>query len=381
MGTMQAAYTDFSYLGEITESIVRKEALIGVSMTGMMDTPDIAFDPDVLMRGADIVKQVNMQISQIIGINQAARTTCVKPAGSTSCILNTSSGIHPQHAKRYFRRVQANKLEETLQFFKKHNPLAVTESVWSSNKTDSVVTFLCKAKPDSLLKEDVSAIDLLKRVKLVQKYWVTQGRNQHLCVKPWLNHNVSNTITIKPDEWDNVAEYIYNNRYSFAGISMLSSSGDMEYQQAPFQAVHDHETICKLYGAGALFSSGLIIHAHNAFGGSLYNACSTFLGTGEKLDMPTFDTDDINNSFVTHNIIYKKIIWIAQAKKFTNRHFFGDKLKMTHCLKSVDAWHTWCELKRSYKDVPWVKFTENNDNTKHTDTVACSGNSCDVVRF
>ncbi|GAH08586.1 unnamed protein product, partial [marine sediment metagenome] len=100
LGTFQAAYTDFGYLGKITQGIVEKEALIGVSMTGMMDTPKIAFNPDILREGARIVKETNKRIAEIIGINQAARTTCVKPAGSTSCILNTSSGIHPCHAKR-----------------------------------------------------------------------------------------------------------------------------------------------------------------------------------------------------------------------------------------------------------------------------------------
>lgn len=381
IGTLQAAYTDFPYLGKVTESIVREEALIGVSMTGMMETPKIAFSPEILAHGAKIVRETNKRIAALIGINQSARTTCVKPAGSTSCILSTSSGIHPHHGKRYFRRVQANKMEGPLNHFRKYNPQAVEESVWSANKTDDVVTFLCKANSGSLIKEKVSALNLLEKVKLVQKYWVTEGRNKELCVQPWLNHNVSNTITINPDEWEDVTKFIYKNRNYFAGISMLSSSGDMIYQQAPFQAVYTHEEIAQKYGAGSVFASGLIVHAHNAFDGNLFQACSCFLGQGEKLEMPEFNMDNIKSSFVDTDVTYKKIRWVAQAQKFTQRHFQNDKLKMTHCLKSVDAWKKWCDLKRTYKPVIWEDFYEKKDNTKHTEVVACSGNSCEVVRF
>lgn len=381
LGTFQAAYTTFPYLGKITEYLVARESLLGVSMTGMMDTPEIAFNPSILEQGAKIVKETNEYVANIIGINKASRTTCVKPAGSSSCILGTSSGIHPHHAKRYFRRVQVNKLETPLKFFKKYNNNAVTESVWSSNKTDDVITFLCKAKDGAIIKKDLTAIDLLEKVKLVQQHWVTNGRNIELCVEPWLNHNVSNTITIKEDEWEKVADYIYNNRKYFAGISMLSSSGDMIYDQAPFQEVLDHEEISKTYGAGALFASGLIVHAHQAFDNNLYNACSCFLGYGEKLELPKFDISKTSESFIEYDKIYKKIRWIAQANKFTERHFNGDKTKMTYCLKAVDAWKTWCDLKRTYQSVPWEKFYESNDNTKPSDFVACSGDKCEIIKF
>lgn len=380
LGTFQAAYTDFGYLGKVTQSIVEREALIGVSMTGMADSPLIAFDPVILAKGANMVKETNKYVANLIGINQAARTTCVKPAGSTSCILGTSSGIHPCHATRYFRRVQSNTTEEPLKFFKEHNPHAVQKSVWSSGGTDEVITFLCKSKPGAITKTDVSAIELLQKVKLVQTNWVTEGRNIELCTAPWLNHNVSNTITMKDDEWGPATQYIYENREYFAGISMLGDTGDMTYQQAPFQSVYTHEEISKMYGAGSVFASGLIVHAHASFNGNLYNACAVLLGYGEKLEMTDFD---VNNSvsFVESDKTYKKIRWVAQAKKFALRHFNNDILKMTYCLKSVDAWKTWCDLKRTYKHVPWEEFYEEVDNTKPTEYVACSGNSCEVIRF
>lgn len=380
LGTFQAAYTDFGYLGKVTQDIVEREALIGVSMTGMMEIPELSFSPEILSKGARIVKETNAYIADIIGINHAARTTCVKPAGSTSCILGTSSGIHPCHSKRYFRRVQSNNTEETLAFFKTYNKQSVEKSVWSAGGTDDVITFLCKSKGDALTKEDVSAIDLLEKVKLVQTYWVTEGRNVDKCMQPWLNHNVSNTITIKPNEWVEASKYIYENREYFAGISMLGDTGDTTYQQAPFQAVYSNEEIAVKYGAGSIFASGLIVHAHLSFSGNLYSACACLLGYGEKLEMPSFD---VNNSvsFTESDEIYKKIRWVAQAKKFALRHFENDLEKMSNCLKAVDAWKTWCDLKRTYKHVPWEEFLEDNDNTTRKDYVACSGGACELIRF
>ena len=97
--------------------------------------------------------------------------------------------------------------------------------------------------------------------------------------------------------------------------------------------------------------------------------------------MPKFDTNSISQSFVEYDKIYRKIRWIAQADKFTDRHFDGDKTKMTYCLKAVDAWKKWCDLKRTYQDVIWEDFYEEHDNTKHTDYIACSGNSCEKITF
>ena len=193
LGSIQASYTSFPYLGSVTEYIVRREALIGVSMTGMMDSPDVAFDAEIQQEGARIVKETNARIAKMIGINAAARTTCVKPAGSTSCILGSSSGIHPHHSKRYFRRVQANSLETPLQFFKLYNPKAVDKSVWDSNGKTEVITFLCEVPDSAKTKVQIGAIELLEHVKLTQQNWVNYGTNEHLNVKPWLRHNVSNT--------------------------------------------------------------------------------------------------------------------------------------------------------------------------------------------
>ena len=127
------------------------EALLGCSMTGMMDNPGIAFDVGLQREMAALILKVNAEVAAKIGINPAARATCVKPAGTTSCILGTASGIHAHHAKRYFRRVQANKAEIPFQFFKGHNPRAVEDSVWNPNGTDAVITFCIEVPEDCLL--------------------------------------------------------------------------------------------------------------------------------------------------------------------------------------------------------------------------------------
>ena len=219
----------------LQKKIVEEEALLGVSMTGMMDMPNISFNKNILQNGAKVVNKWNKIVAKLININPAARTTCIKPAGTTSCIFGTASGIHPRHSKRYFRRVQANKEENTLKFFAEKNSIAVEESVWSSNKTDDVITFLCKSSPDALTKKDIGAVELLKRVKLVQENWVVPGsvgsRKKFLC------HNVSNTINVPDGKWKEVAKFIYENRPFFTGISLLPATGDKDYHQAPFQEV------------------------------------------------------------------------------------------------------------------------------------------------
>lgn len=410
IGTMQAAYTDFPYLGEITEAITRKEALLGCSITGMMDSPDILFDPEIQRRGAEIIKETNRKIAEIIGINQSARTTCVKPAGSTSCILGTASGIHPHHAKRYFRRVQANKLEFPLQEFEKHNPLAVETSVWSNNNTDKVITFICEVPSGSIIKNQISAITLLERVKLTQQNWVTYGTNTELCSRPHLRHNVSNTIIALPEEWDELTEYIYENREWFAGISLLPASGDKDYPQAPFCSVPSLAEYTKKYGEGGLFASGLIVDGLKAFKGNLWEACDSALGMGKPIEVieePKQPTEpklhnvqtnltpyteahtkylnELLDYIVTYNK-YKesadKLDWIRRAKQFSERYFEGDIRLMTYCLKDCHNIKLWNDLTRTYKDIDWSTVVEEEEYTVDVNTLgaqACAGGACEIV--
>ncbi len=236
IGTLQAGYTTFPYLGETTEKLCRREALLGVSITGMMDSPAVTLDPIMQQKMAQYTIEVNREISLKIGTEPGARLTCVKPAGSTSLLLGTASGIHPRHARRYFRRVQANKTDPVYKFFNTQNPHMCNESVWSANKTDDVITFCVEAPEEAIIRSEMSAIDLLKHVHSTQQNWVIPGTARPE-TNPGLYHNVSNTLTVRDGEWDDVAEYIWGNRSDFTGISMLAASGDKAYAQAPHEEV------------------------------------------------------------------------------------------------------------------------------------------------
>ena len=236
IGTCQAGYTDFPFLGETTEKLCQREALLGVSITGMMDSPSIALNPEIQQRMAKYAIEVNREISLKISIEPAARLTCVKPAGSTSLLLGTASGIHPRHARRYFRRIQANKTDPVYRFFNEHNPHMCEASVWSANKTDDVISFCVEAPEEAILRSEMSAMDLLRHVHSTQQNWVVPGTARPE-MNPGLYHNVSNTLTVREEEWDEVADYIWEHRADFTGISMLAASGDKIYQQAPHEEV------------------------------------------------------------------------------------------------------------------------------------------------
>lgn len=408
LGTLQAAYTDFPYLGKDTEEIVRDEALLGVSITGMMDSPDIIFNPDYQKEAAKEVLRVNEIISKLIGINPCARATCVKPAGSTSCILGTSSGIHAHHAKRYIRIVQANHLEFPLKHFASINPLAVEKSVWSNNGTDYVIRFLCEVPQGSVVKNQMRAIDLLDHVKLTQQNWVEYGTRPDRCSAEYLRHNVSNTITVKENEWDEVENYIYNNRQWFAGISLLPFSGDKDYPQAPFTAIYTPKEIVEMYGNASVFASGLIVDGLKAFEDNLWKACSCALGTGEKLpdiSEPVKPQEPVKNGYSDKAYIKKlkeytinlyaylddsekyeineeKKDWIRRANQFADRYFDGDLRKMTYCLKDAYNWKIWCDLSREYKDIDWSEVVEEVEYVVAADTTAgasCSGGACEII--
>jgi len=193
IGTLQAGYTDFTYIGSETKEITEREALIGVSVTGMMDNPAILYDPEIQKEGALEVIRKNREIADAIGIRYSARSTCVKPEGTSSCVLEAGSGAHPHHARLYLRRVQANKLEFPAQYCAKINPLSVEDSVWSNNKTDVVISFCCEVPAGVIVKNQLSAKDFLDKVKLTQENWVACGKTEELCVNKSTSHNVSNT--------------------------------------------------------------------------------------------------------------------------------------------------------------------------------------------
>jgi len=243
LGTLQAAYTNIAYLGAVTRVINERESLLGVSICGILERPSVLLDPATLERGAQVCLDTNAAIAAHLGIAPAARLTCVKPEGTASLVLGAASGIHPHHATHYFRRVQASRSEPLYQWFQQHNPHMTESSVWDPETTD-VITFPVSAREDAILRDDVNALQFLDAVRLVQQHWVCAGR-RHDAFNPGLHHNVSNTVTVRDDEWDAVQQFIWENREYFAGISLLRETGDKVYAQAPREAVTTDADIIK----------------------------------------------------------------------------------------------------------------------------------------
>lgn len=366
LGTLQVGYTNFAYVSPETKEITEREALLGVSITGWMNNPDVLFDPTIMQFGAETVKQVNKEVAALLGVNQAARTTAVKPSGNASVILGTASGIHGEHSPLYFRNVQMSAQDEVTQVIMETNPKMVEKSVWGSDGELIVVSFPVESKEGSIYKNDLLGVNQLEYVKIAQQNWIEYGTNLELCVDPNLRHNVSNTITV--DNWDEVEEYIYQNREWFAGISLLSSMGDRAYAQAPFTEVFTAQQIVDMYGESSLFASGLIVGALQAFQNNLWMACDTALGYGLKLDPE--DSSDL-----------LKRDWVRRAKKFADQHFGGDLLKLTFMLKDCHNLHKWVSIKQNFVE---VDFSTDLNQQTYTDVdgmgaQGCSGGVCEIV--
>jgi ribonucleoside-triphosphate reductase len=359
IGTLQAGFTKLEYLGKDSEAIFEREALLGVSMTGIMEKHELVLTEKVLKNGAKIAVETNKIFSKKIQINQAARVTCLKPEGTSSSMLGTSSGIHPHHAKRYIRHVQANILEAPFQHFKKNNPQACEKSSWSANDTDEVIKFPIEVPDGAKLKNQLPAVEMLAIVKDTQKNWVQSGKNRSLCTQEYLSHNVSNTVTVKPDEWQSVTKYIYDNRKYFAGISLIPQSGDKDYPQAPFTTVYTSREIVKEYGDAALWCSGLIELGLNAFGNNLWAAC---------------DYVTLNQANKDHH--ENKLMFITKMKNFAGKYFDGDIKRLTYCMKDVYNWKIYCDLFNSFKKVDYTQLSETEDNTVGIEEISCAGGAC-----
>ena len=365
MATLQAGYTNFRYLPDTTKEIFEREALLGVSVTGWTNNPAVLFDDDIQREGAEIVKITNKIIAKMIGINQAARTTCVKPSGNASVLLMTASGIGGEHAPRYFRNMQMNKDNDIAKIFAKHNPDAVEDSVWSANGVDWVFSIPIEAPEDSLFKRHLVGINQLELVRTTQNNWVEHGTNEDLCVNPVVRHNVSNTIQV--DDWDEVERYIFKYRADFAGISLLGITGDKAYAQAPFTEVFTRQQLLDFYGDATLFASGLIVDGMHVFNDDLWAACAKALRTNGHEQLPfekNFAQDD----------------WVRRCLKFAENYFDGDVGMTTHCLKDLYNYHKWVKISANLVDIDWVS---ENIEPQYTDvdtmaSAACVGGMCEI---
>lgn len=239
IGTLQAGYTNFKYLGKTSKELTDEEALLGVSVTGLMENPDILLDPEIQAEVAQYTKKINAEWSKKIGIKQAARITLVKPEGTTSLMLGTSSGIHPHHARRYFRRIQCNKDDNVYKHFKTYNEHATEPSIWSSTKSDDVAIFPLTISDKAMIKTDLTAIQHLNLILNTQKNWVLNGETENNTKK--IHHNVSCTVIVDTNEWNEVIKFIFDNREYFTAVSFIPKMGDKIYKQAPNEAVATHE--------------------------------------------------------------------------------------------------------------------------------------------
>jgi len=351
-------------------------------MTGTMDNYDIVLHPVIQTNGANIVKDTNKYIAEKIGIHQAARTTCLKPEGTTSCLLGTCSGIHPHHAKRYIRRVQNNNMEVPFQFFKKFNSQAIEASVWSESGTDENILFPIEVADGSKTKNQLPAIEMLKTVKSTQENWVMNGKNLKLCVRPWLNHNVSNTIMVKKDEWDDVTQYIYENRDFFTGISLIGESGDKDYPQAPFTAVLSSREIVREYGDAAIWCSGLIDMAIDTFG-NLWKACDAALKGYEKYEFEQVQLIDklkrAKDKQTASTKLTNQLTWINKFDKYCKKYFGHNFKRLTYCLKDVHNWKLYCDLDTTFNAIDWIEMKELEDNTHPEQEISCANDACSLV--
>ena len=230
IGTLQASYTDFHYLRPVWQRNTEKDALVGVSMTGIASGGVLSLD---MKAAAKAVKEENKRVAEMIGINPAARTTCVKPAGTTSLTLGTSSGIHAWHNSHYVRRIRVGKNEAIYNYLSNNHPDMIEDEYFRPH--DTAVISVPQKAPEGAITRHETALQLLERVRQVSQEWIRSGH-----IKGQNSHNVSATITIKPDEWGAVGEWMWLNRKVYNGLSVLPHNGGT-YKQAPFQDCTEEE--------------------------------------------------------------------------------------------------------------------------------------------
>lgn len=409
LGTIQASYTNFKVLSPVSKKIAERDALIGVGITGMCENPEILFDPQLQEEGARVVKETNRRVADLIGINHAARTTVIKPSGNSSQLLGcTSSGVHKFHFKRFIRNIQAANTEQALQHVKEVNPVMVRSSVYNK-EGESVISFPVELDNNVLTSEDSSALDFLKLVKLTKEHWIEAGTNfDHPFYKEYpemkgLRMNVSNTCTVKDDEWDEVREYVWKNRDVFSGISFLPKGGDLIYPQAPYTSVLDEKELAERYGAGAILAGGLIVDGLAVFNDDLWLACDVAMGRNNH--HLTLTDKDISEFILSHlkdgkllvevngvmisdvnaisshlqSIVDKKVDWVRRFKNFAMKYLNGDLTRTEFCLKHVSLFHRWQKLK-GMKHVDWESVSWNEEWVDAGSTVAqaCSGGMCEL---
>jgi len=230
IGTLQASYTEFHYLRPIWQRTCEKDALLGIGMTGIGSGVVQKLD---VKTTAKIAKEENERVANLLGINKAARVTCIKPSGTTSCVLGTSSGIHAWHNDYYIRRIRIGKNEALYNYLIQNHPQLVEDEYFRPH--DTAVVGVPQKAPDHAIMRTESPIQLLERVKWFSKNWIHQGHRSGMNT-----HNISATVSIREHEWDAVGNWMWSEREHFNGLSVLPFDGG-SYIQAPFQDITKEE--------------------------------------------------------------------------------------------------------------------------------------------
>ena len=235
------------------------------------------------------------------------------------------------------RHVQ-EELSEVAQLIRATNPYMVEESVWSATKSDVLISVPILPPKTSIWRADLYGVNLLQKIRIIQANWIEGGTDVDLCVDPTVRHNVSNTVSVLKDQWDEVEEYLFENRGSFAGVSLFSSSGDKDYNQAPNTEVMTEQEIITRYGRGSMFASGLIVDASKGFD-NLWQAIyiaqqDEDSGDREKADL--------------------RADWIRRYRKYTQSYFYGDMKKSEYCLKAVHLLHKWVKIQETLKHIDFA---------------------------
>ena len=230
IGTLQASYTDFHYLRDVWKKTTEKEALLGIGMTGIASGAVFKLN---MKEAAKVAVEENARVAAILGINKAARVTTVKPSGTTSLVLGTSSGIHAWHDDFYLRRIRLGKNEALYTYLSMYHPEMLEDDFFKPT-LQSIVSVPQRA-PEGAITRSESAMDLLERIKTINKNWIKPGHRKGANM-----HNVSATVTIKQDEWPAVGEWLYENKDYFTALSFLPEDLGT-YKQAPFETITEEE--------------------------------------------------------------------------------------------------------------------------------------------
>lgn len=230
IGTLQAGYTDFHYLREIWRQNTEKDSLLGVSLTGIASGNVLQFN---LSEAAKVVKEENVRVAKLIGINKAARTTLIKPEGTASLLLGTSSGIHAWHAPYYIRRITVMKNEPIYMYLKNTLPELIEDDFFKPQQQAKIL--IPMKAPEGAIFRTEPALDLLERVKKVSTEWIKVGHRNGSNT-----HNVSCTVSVKKDEWDIVGNWMWDNKEFYNGLSVLPEDTG-SYVQTPFTDCSEEE--------------------------------------------------------------------------------------------------------------------------------------------